>query len=605
MQTYRGIQAGPGIASGRVFIHNPSDLGLDYRRLADADVEPEIDRFRDALAAVRVDLQAIQEEVRSKLGGDHAQIFEALAMMLDDPSVIDPTETTVRERKVNVEYAFWQTLQQLRRRFDAIDNEYILARKADILDIETRVLSKLGRRVESGFAQLADKAVVVAHDLTPSDIVQIDRKRVLGIITEVGGSTSHAAIIARGLEIPAVVGVESAMSAIDPSDRVILDGHRGLVYVNPDAETTSRYEREASQHRENREGLTSIRDLPAETLDGHRVSVQANIELPEEAESSLAYGAEGIGLYRTEYLYLTSSWLPTEDEQFAAYEGLAKRMSPHSLVIRTLDLGGDKLSYVLNTMPEMNPFMGWRAIRLSLAHRGLFRAQLRAILRASAHGNVKVMFPMISSLEELREAKAVLQEARNELKSVGVDFDPDCPVGAMIEVPSAALVADELAEEVDFFSIGTNDLVQYTLAVDRGNEKVAYLFDPLHPAVLRLIRMVVEAGHRHNIPVTLCGEMAADPCAGVLLLGMGVDGFSTSPMKLPEVKRLIRSFSLSDAQAIAETALSKKTRQEVRKTLLESLPASVRDALPEGGVSPASEEDAHLSLEAVVARESV
>ncbi|MDA0746302.1 MAG: phosphoenolpyruvate--protein phosphotransferase, partial [bacterium] len=370
--------------------------------------------------------------------------------------------------------------------------------------------------------------------------------------------------------------------AAEPGDTVIVDGRRGLLIVRPNAKTLARYQEEASRDHEIRKGLSSFKEIPAVTLDGVKVRLQGNIELPEEVKSVLAYGAEGIGLYRTEYLYMMSSGLPDEEEQAAAYSRLAEQVAPHPLVVRTLDLGGDKLSSVLNYhTQEMNPFLGWRAIRLTLANRDLFRAQLRAILRASVHGNVRLMYPMISGVEELAEANGVLEEARVELRAQGVPFDEHCQVGAMIEVPSAAVVADLLAISVDFFSIGTNDLIQYTIAVDRGNERVAYLFDPFHPAVLRLIKSVADAGHGRGIPVTLCGEMAGDPWCGILLLGLGVDGFSMSPRAIPEVKRAIRSISMETARKLAKHALSLSSGTEIRRYLQEAVPPEVREVLPE------------------------
>jgi phosphotransferase system enzyme I (PtsI) len=409
---------------------------------------------------------------------------------------------------------------------------------------------------------------------------------VLGFVTEAGGSTSHAAIIARGLGIPAVVGVETATARIEPGDLVVVDGIRGVVYINPDAEALARYRAEADRLKQRERTRTTLTGFLAETTDGARVEMAANIDLPEEVEMVLRYGAEGIGLYRTEFLYLTRPALPTEEEQAQAYRWIAERVAPQPVVIRTLDLGGDKLSHVFHAQPEMNPFLGWRAIRVCLAHRDIFRTQLRAILRASACGNVRIMFPMISGLEEVVEAKQVLEEARSELRAQGIPFDEACPVGVMIEVPSAALVADQIAEEVQFFSIGTNDLVQYAVAVDRSNERVAYLFDALHPGVLRLIKGTIEAGHRRGIPVGMCGEMCGDPLSAILLLGLGLNSFSMSPSVIPEIKRMIRSISLSDARSIASEAMTCKTPAQVRSYLQDALQGLLEDTEAEGGEGP-------------------
>ena len=586
MNVLKGIQASNGIAIGPVYLHDPEEPWVDYRRIGDNEVDAEVGRFLDALASVAEDLKTTRTRVEENLGPDHAQIFDAHLMILDDSALREPTLAYIREDRVNVEYAFWLTLQKVRRQFDAIPDDYFKARRADILDVEKRVLARLCRREESLLDRMTAPAIVFAHELSPSNAARLKRDNVLGMVTEAGAATSHASIIARGLEIPAVVGVEAALASAEPGDMAVVDGNRGLVCIRPDPETLSRYRAEARRFAETQKGLLQFTDVPAETLDGVRIWLQGNIELPEEGRSALAYGAEGIGLYRTEYLYLAGSSLPGEDEQTAAYTRLAEQMAPHPLVVRTLDLGGDKLADAAHSPEETNPFLGWRAIRHSLANRDLFRVQLRSILRSSAHGNVKLMFPMISGVEELLEAKSVLAEARSELKRAGVPFDEDCEVGTVIEVPSAAVVADQLAREVSFFSIGTNDLVQYTLAVDRGNERVAYLYDPFHPAVLRLIKSVVDAGHRHDIPVTVCGEMAGDPHSCVLLMGLGVDGFSVGPRTVPEIKQAIRSVTMEDARALADEALALPTRGAIREYLHAALtkmqgPRKVLDELEE------------------------
>ncbi len=571
MTQLKGIKASTGIAIGPVYLHDPEDPWIDYRQILDGEVEGEVERFEATLRQVAEDLKATRSLVEEKLGRDHAQIFDAHILILEDETLKGATIENIRNRQMSADYAFWLSLQKIRRQFDTIQDDYIRARKTDILDIEKRVLSRLCEMEETTLDRLTIESIVVAHDLTPSDTAHMQPSSVLGVVTEVGGTTSHATIITRGLSIPAVVGVESAIASVEQGDLVIVDGRRGLVYIDPDPETLARYRAESTHLKEVQKGLASVAALPAVTEDGVAVSLQGNIELPEEVESAIANGAEGIGLYRTEYLYLARPWLPSEEEQTEAYTRLAERVAPHPLVIRTLDLGGDKLSYLVPSSPEMNPFLGWRAIRLTLANVTLFKSQLRAILRASVTGNVSIMYPMISRVEELLETKGILDEARSELKSEGTPFDEDFQVGAMVEVPAAAMVADQLADEVDFFSIGTNDLVQYTIAVDRGNERVAYLFDPFHPAVLRLIKNVVDVGHQRGIPVTLCGEMAGDPWGSVVLLGLGVDGFSMSPMSLVEVKDTIRSITLEKARALAEEVLALRTRDEIHAHLKEAL----------------------------------
>ena len=582
-----GIKASPGIAIGPVYLYDPGEFWVDRRHVDASAVPAEEARFRDALVAVAEDMKATQQHVEEMLGKDHAQIFDAHLLILQDQALIDPTVTRIRNEAYNAEYAFWSTFQDLRRQFDAIQDEYLKERGADFLDIEKRVLARLCQWEKSGLEQLPHEAIVVAHDLMPADTAHLQPGLVLGLVTEVGGPTSHTVILARGLEIPAVVSVANILTQVQPGDLAIVDGHRGRVILNPDEETQHRYRQLADRLRARQAGLADSRDLPAETSDGIRVSLQANIELPAEVDSAIAYGAEGVGLYRTEYLYLAQNVLPDETAQASAYLQMAKRIAPHPLVIRTLDLGGDKMSHLLNTVPEMNPFLGWRSIRLTLGHRDIFKVQLRAILRASAVGNVRLMLPLISGIEELREALSVLDEVREEFVQEGVPFDANCPVGAMIEVPSAALVADHLAHEVDFFSIGTNDLVQYTLAVDRGNDLVSYLFEPLHPAVLRLIKGVIDAGHAQDILVTVCGEMASDPRSSLLLLGLGIDGLSMTPSGLPEVKRAIRNVSFNRLQSLAEDVLDMHMISDIHSRVNEEL----ADVIGDVAVDEAVEEE--------------
>ncbi|MFT5366106.1 MAG: phosphotransferase system enzyme I (PtsI) [Candidatus Latescibacterota bacterium] len=558
MERLNGIPASEGIAIGSVFLYDPDDLSVDYRRIVPADVIPQLKRLHDAIAIVSEDLKVVREQVEENIGNDHAQIFDVHLMILEDQvGLVGPTEVLIKEKFLNAEHAFWLTFQNLRKQFETIQDEQFRERNtADLLSVEKRVLAKLRNQENTGLSDLPHNVVLVARDLEPADTALLDADRVLGIVTEIGGGTSHTAILARGLEIPTVVGIGALLNHLRPGDQVIVDGRRGRVIIDPDEATLGYYRQEIERFRERAAGFEHARDLPAETLDGVRVSLEANIELPAEVESARVYGAEGIGLYRTEYLYLSQSRLPDEEAQFAAYTRLAERIAPQHLVIRTLDLGGDKLAHFLPMLPETNPFLGWRAIRLSLGRLDLFRVQLRAILRASAQGNVKVMFPLVSGVAEFQQAKAVLVDVQDELRSEGIAFDEDCDVGVMIEVPSAALVADQLAQEADFFSIGTNDLIQYTLAVDRGNEQVAYLFDPFHPAVLRLIKHVIDVGHEHQIPVTVCGEMAGDPCASLLLVGLGVTGLSMTPRAMAEVKQMIRKTSFATLQQVGEAALN-------------------------------------------------
>ena len=555
MISFKGIKASPGISIGPVYLYDPEEFRVDRRRLAAADIPAEEVRLHDAIEAVAEDLKETRAHVEDVLGKEHAQIFDAHLLILQDPALIDPIVARIREELYSAEYAFWSISRRLRQQFEAIQDDYLRERGSDLLGIEKRVLAKLCNQEKAGLEQLPDEAIVVAHDLMPDDMAHMQPDRVLGLVTEVGGPTSHTVILARGLEIPAVVSVTKVLSEAQPGDVAIVDGRRGQFILNPDEETLAYYEGLAEKLRKSKAGFAESRDLPAETKDGVRITLQANVELPAEVNSAQSYGAEGIGLYRTEYLYLAQARLPDEASQAAAYRQMAEQIAPQPLVIRTLDLGGDKMSQVINTEPEMNPFLGWRSIRLTLGHRDLFKTQLRAILRASVVGNVRIMFPLISGVDELREALGVLDEVRQDLVRDGIPFDANCPVGAMIEVPSAALVADQLAREVDFFSIGTNDLIQYTLAVDRGNDLVAYLFEPFHPAVLRLIKLVIDAAQAQDLSVTVCGEMAGDPRSALLLMGLGIDGLSMTPSALPEVKRAVRNVSFDMLQTLGEDVL--------------------------------------------------
>lgn len=562
-----GIGASPGIAIGPIYIHDPGDFWIDYGQIEAERVDGEVARFERAVQEVSDDLKAIRVQVEDKLGTDHARIFDAHLLMVADDSLMRPTIDRIRTYRYHAEYAYRVTVREVERQFDAIQDSYFRSRKSDIQEVEKRVMAKLCQRDESFLDHLTYDAIVVSQDVQAADMVHIRSRHVLGICTEVGGRTSHTAIIARGLEIPAVVGVRDVLDAFQGGDTAIVDGTRGRIVINPDAETLARYQEEVTQRQERRAGLSGLAVLPAETSDGTVVTMMVNLELPSEIGSALANGALGVGLFRTEYLYLAAREHPTEEEQAAAYCELAEKAGGHPVVIRTLDLGGDKLPYVDHGGSEMNPFLGWRAIRVSLANRDLFRMQLQAILRASAAGDVRIMFPMIAQMEELEAALEVLEEAKQVLRDRGEAFNEAVLVGAMIEVPAAAMIADQLAPLVDFFSIGTNDLVQYSVAVDRGNEKVAYLFDPFHPGVLRLIKMVVDAAQRHGVPVTVCGEMAGDPQSAVLLHGLGVDSLSMATPSLLQVKQAIRAISTSDAREVADAALNSGKRAEIQSRL--------------------------------------
>ncbi|MCD6169512.1 MAG: phosphoenolpyruvate--protein phosphotransferase [Candidatus Latescibacteria bacterium] len=563
----KGVAASPGIAVGKAFIYDKEDFWIEERTISEHEVDNEVERFLAAVGQVRDEIKETQERLKFKLGKEQARILDAHRMMLEDQVVIDETVTRIREERKNAAFSFFRTLRKVIKALKPLEDNYLKEKLADIRDIGRRVFFRLYGKEHPTLRDLEFPAVIVSHALSPFDVTHMQRGNVLAFVTDIGGRTSHVAIIARAMEIPAVVGLETASSQISADDMLVVDGNRGIVYVNPNEATLEQYQQERKRLLQQEEVLKELWGLPAITQDGKKVDISANIELPEEVEKALSHGAQGIGLFRTEFLYLLGGTPPSEDEQFGIYREIAEKIAPYPTIIRTLDLGGDKLPGIAPPVPEANPFLGWRAIRVSLALKDLFKVQLRAILRASVVGNIQVMFPMISGLEELVEAKGVLEEVKEELRQKKIPFDEQIKVGAMIEVPAAVMVAEYLAGEVDFFSLGTNDLIQYAVAVDRGNEKISYLFDPLHPGVLRLIKLTIDAGHRRGIWVGMCGEMSADPLATVPLLGLGLDEFSMSPLVLPQIKNIIRSVTFKEAQAVAEEILQMKTAREIRKFL--------------------------------------
>ncbi|MBI4597936.1 MAG: phosphoenolpyruvate--protein phosphotransferase [Candidatus Omnitrophica bacterium] len=567
----KGIPAAPGIAIGKTLFFDSEDVSVPRRAIAEDQVPYEVLRLEEAFIKTRHQILTIQKKLSEDLGQEHAEILNAHLLVLEDQALREEIINGLKRQHVNVEAIFDEVIRRHLKAFSRTEDEYLRERTADIDDVRRRVLRNLLGRPHGTLAHLEEPMVVVAHDLSPSETAQMHRQHVIAFVTDVGGRTSHTAIMAKSLEIPAVVGVEGATKRIAKGEFVIVDGTRGEVLIDPDAETIARYEVEQRRHQEINRQLLHVKDLPAETLDRRAIMLSANIELPDEVPSVIAHGAQGIGLFRTEFLYLNRNDFPTEAEQYEAYRQVVEQVAPHPVIIRTMDLGGDKFFSPLQLPSEINPFMGWRAIRFSLARPDIFRMQLRAILRASVAGNLKMMYPMISGIEELRRANEILREVKQELAREGVPMAKTMEVGAMIEVPSAALTCDLLASEVDFFSIGTNDLIQYSLAVDRVNEKIAYLYEPTHPAILRLIKQIIEVGHAAKIWVGMCGEMAGEPSLALLLLGMGLDEFSTSPVQLPIVKQVIRSVEYSYAQSVVAEALTLKTAKEVEAFLLASL----------------------------------
>ena len=569
----KGVGVFPGVIIGKAFLWGEEKLSPPRREIPEGEVAGEVARFERALAQSTEEIIQIRKKVAREIDEEHAHILDAHLLVLEDVLLIEETIRRVEKERLNVEYVFSHVLEQLAGRFEMMDDEYLRERAGDVRNIGRRVLRHLSghKRKSLSDLELEKEVIVVAYDLSPSDTALMHKEKVIGFATDVGGKTSHTAIMARALEIPAVVGLKDITARVGERDELIIDGTNGVVIINPDEETLKHYRQKEVEIKVFEKKLEELKDLPAETRDGHRVELAANLEIPEEIPSLLARGAAGIGLYRTEFFYFNRADLPTEEEHYQAYKSVAEQMSPHSVIIRTLDLGGDKFASQLEIPQEMNPFMGWRAIRFCLERPDIFKVQLRAILRASAHGNLKIMYPMISSVGELRRANRMLEEVREELRKKEVPFDEDMEVGAMVETPSAAITADILAREVKFFSIGTNDLIQYSLAVDRINEKIAYLYEPTHPAVLRLIKCIIEAGHRQGIWVGICGEMAAEPTLALILLGMGVDEFSMSAVALPEIKKMIRSVTLKEARKLVKRVLSLSTAQEIEECARQKL----------------------------------
>jgi len=561
----QGISASDGIAYGEIFLYLQTDLEVpEYQVDADKRVA-EIGRFEQALVVTRQQISKIKNEVEKNLGPDEARIFDAHLMVLEDEALIGETVREFETTAANIETCFNRVSQRYIKAFDEINDEYLRERAGDIRDVAQRVLQNLLGTAARQLNELAEKRIVVANDITPSDAAGLNRSAAIGLVTDSGSKTSHAVIVARSMRIPAVVGVRDFTGRVTNGDRLIVDGYAGIVTVNPTEQTLLRYGRIQLAKKSFESRLLAASRLPAETLDGVHVALQANIETAEEAVQAREHQAEGVGLFRTEYLYLNSPRLPTEEEQFAIFKAAVEALAPHPVVIRTLDLGGDK---PLAGMPglihhEANPFLGFRAIRLCLEHPAMFKEQLRAILRASAFGKVRIMYPMISGAEELVRANALVEEAKAELRQRGERFDPKLEVGSMIEIPSAAATIDILAGHCQFFSIGTNDLIQYLLAIDRVNDHIAHLYEPTHPAVLRTIKAVVDDAHKRRLPVAVCGEMAGDPVYAPLLLGLGVDELSMSPSLLPAVKYFVRSMKMSDARKLAAEALKLKDPKEI------------------------------------------
>lgn len=561
MLKLKGIAASQGISFAKAYVFVEPDLTVKEVKIE--DVAAEIKRFEDAIEASKKELTIIKENALASLGADKAAVFEAHLLILDDPEFMGTVKTDIESKVINAEYAFKETSDMFISMFEAMDNEYMKERAADIRDVSKRILAHLLGVDLPNPSLIDEEVIVIAEDLTPSDTAQLNKKYVKGFATNIGGRTSHSAIMARSLEIPAVVGTSSITEDVKNGDILILDGLDGVVLVNPDEATTAEYKEKHAKFEAQKAEWAKLVTEKSVTKDGHEVILAANIGTPADLEGVKNNGGEAVGLYRTEFLYMGREQLPTEDEQFEAYKAVLEGMGDKPVVVRTLDIGGDKELPYLDLPKEMNPFLGFRAIRLCLEEKDLFRTQLRALLRASVYGKLCVMFPMIATVQEFRAAKALFLEEKEKLVAEGVAVSNDIELGIMVEIPSTAVIADIFAKEVDFFSIGTNDLIQYTMAADRMSEKVSYLYQPYNPAILRLVKNVIEASHKEGKWTGMCGEMAGDSLAIPLLLGMGLDEFSMSATSILQARSQIKNLKLDEMKELVEKAVMCATTEEV------------------------------------------
>lgn len=566
-QIITGVPASPGIAIGKVFLMGGDVVKVVHHNIREEEIPIEIEKFKEAVERTKLDLKNIQAEAARMLDPNSAKIFDAHQLMLEDELIVGETVRKIRTEKKNADFVFLEVIEKFEQSLSQSKNEYLQGRTSDLRDVKRRVILNIQGSQRHHLALLNSPAIIIAKEITPSDAVLVDRSKVLGFATDFGGRTSHAAIMARSLLVPSVVGLKQISSAIKTGDRIILDGTQGQVIINPSKATLNRYRKLQVEFHNLVRKLEEIRELPARTFDGRDVELSANIEFPDELDSVRAYGAKGVGLYRTEYLFLARRELPTEEEQFREYKRIADGVYPNSVIIRTMDLGGDKIPDNISVPPEMNPFLGFRAIRISLEKVDVFQTQLRAILRASSKKNVKILLPMVSNIVELRACKHHLEQCKATLRKEQELFDPDIELGVMIEIPSAAVIADLLARECAFLSIGTNDLTQYMLAVDRGNTHIAYLYRTFDPSVIRIIKSIIDNGHRQGVWVGMCGEMAGDPLATLILLGFGLDEFSVSPVSLPLIKEIIRRVEFVEAQHMAQRVLEMMTADEIETYL--------------------------------------
>ncbi|MDC7219870.1 MAG: phosphoenolpyruvate--protein phosphotransferase [Spirochaetales bacterium] len=563
MKTIKGISASPGIAIGKALVYNESPTAIPRFHVSEDEVQNEVDRLKIAVTKAAEDIQLIKESLDKDASEQHA-ILEAHSLMLYDPCFNEQAHEKVKSELKNVEWILHETVNTLVEQLEATQDSYLRERSSDILDSSRRIIDHLLSRKRISLEQVDEEVILVAHNILTTEMLQLDRRKILGIAMDMGGKTSHTAILARSFGFPCTVGLKTVAEEIHRDDIIIVDGIDGAVIIDPDELTLEQYRKKRAHYEKKESLLFNITDLPAETTDGKLISLKANIEFPAETDQVVNMNAEGVGLFRSEFLFL-EQWDAADDEvaQFEAYKEVLETMGSKPVTIRTLDVGGDKLIGEIENLDEANPLLGWRAIRYCLERKDIFKVQLRALLRASHYGNLKIMFPMISGIEEFEEALAMVEEVKGELEKEGVPFDKSLPVGLMIEIPSAAMTSDILAEKADFLSIGTNDLIQYSVAIDRGNEKVAPLYQPLHLGLIRMIHMVVKNGHSHGIPVSICGEMGGDPMYTAILLGLGLDEISMSAYSLPETKKIIRSVSIAESEELLGTILEMKSYKEI------------------------------------------
>lgn len=563
----KGIAASNGVAIAKAYTLEAPELSFETKKVD--DVESEVTRLQDALGISKQELEKIKENARQSLGDEHAEIFSAHLLILNDPEMIAPMQDKIKNESVNAEAALDEVANMFISMFENMDNEYMRERAADIRDVTKRVMAHLLNVTFPDPALIDEEVIIIAEDLTPSDTAQLNKQFVKGFTTNIGGRTSHSAIMARSLEIPAVVGTKTVTTDVKDGDIIIVDGVEGEIIVNPSEDVIAKYEAKQADFEKQKEVWAQLKDEPTISKDGTHVELVANIGTPDDVQGVLNNGGEGVGLYRTEFLYMGNSDFPTEDQQFEAYKSVLEQMGDKPVVVRTLDIGGDKELSYLDLPKEMNPFLGFRAVRLCLERDDIFRTQLRALLRASTYGNLKIMFPMIATLNEFRDAKALLLEEKENLTSEGVNVSDDIEIGIMVEIPSTAVIARQFAKEVDFFSIGTNDLIQYTMAADRMNERVSYLYQPYHPAILNLVNNVIEAAHAEGKWAGMCGEMAGDSIAIPILLGLGLDEFSMSATSILPARTQIKDLSKEDLASYKDELLSMSTADEVEAFIRE------------------------------------